>query len=99
MRTPGNQAVRQEPRRHEHHRRIRHAELYDTIEEKQENELRPLYDKLLPIIMMSTFGAVPDDFDFEFKPVRRAPEDEMVDLASKNTGSVAKVFQAGLISQ
>lgn len=72
---------------------------YDVIEEKQENELRPVYDKLLPIIMMSTFGAVPDDFDFEFKPVRRAPEDEMADLASKNTDSVTKAFQAGLISQ
>lgn len=72
---------------------------YDTIEEKQENELRPVYDKLLPIIMMSTFGAVPDDFDYEFKPVRRAPEEEMADLASKNTDSVTKAFQAGLISQ
>ena len=72
---------------------------YDVIEEKQENELRPVYDKLLPIIMMSTFGAVPDDFDYEFNPVRRAPEDEMADLASKNTDSVTKAFQAGLISQ
>lgn len=72
---------------------------YDTIEEKQENELRPVYDKLLPIIMMSTFGAVPDDFDYDFNPVRRPPEDEMADLASKNTDSVTKAFQAGLISQ
>ena len=72
---------------------------YDVIEEKQENELRPIYDKLLPVIMMSAFGGVPDDFDYEFNPVRRAPEDEMADLASKNTDSVTKAFQAGLISQ
>ena len=72
---------------------------YDTIEEKQENELRPIYDKLLPIIMMSTFGAIPDDFDHEFNPVRRASEDETADLVSKNTDSVTKAFQAGLISQ
>jgi phage-related protein (TIGR01555 family) len=72
---------------------------YDTIEEKQENELRPVYDKLLPIIMMSTFGAIPDDFDYDFNPVRRPPVDEMADLASKNTDSVTKAFQAGLISQ
>ena len=72
---------------------------YDVIEEKQENELRPVYDKLLPIIMMSTFGAVPDDFDYDFNPVRRPPVDEMADLASKNTDSVTKAFQAGLISQ
>ena len=72
---------------------------YDTIEEKQENELRPVYDKLLPIVMMSTLGGIPDDFDYEFNPVRKPPADEMADLASKNTDSVTKAFQAGLISQ
>lgn len=72
---------------------------YDTIESKQESELRPAYDKLLPILFMSSLGGVPDDFDYEFNPVRRAPEEEMVDLAGKNTDSVTKAFQAGLISQ
>ena len=72
---------------------------YDTIEEKQENELRPAYDKLLPIMFVSALGGVPDDIDYEFNPVRRAPEAEMADLASKNTDSVTKAFQAGLISQ
>ena len=72
---------------------------YDTIEEKQESELRPIYDKLLPIMCMSTLGAVPDDLDYDFNAVRRPDEDEMSDLASKNTDSVTKAFQAGLISQ
>ena len=57
------------------------------------------YDKLLPIMAMSALGAVPDDLDFEFNAVRRPDEDEMSDLASKNTDSVTKAFQAGLISQ
>lgn len=72
---------------------------YDTIEEKQETYLRPVYDKLFPIILMSVFGAVPDDFDFAFNPVRKPNNDEMADLASKNTDSITKAFQAGLISQ
>lgn len=72
---------------------------YETIEEKQESVLRPIYDKLLPIMAMSALGAVPDDLDFEFNAVRRPDEDEMSDLASKNTDSVTKAFQAGLISQ
>lgn len=72
---------------------------YDTIETKQENELRPIYDKLFPVILMSAFGGVPEDFDYEFNPVRRPAADEMADLASKNTDSVTKAFQAGLISQ
>ena len=72
---------------------------YDTIEEKQESNLRPVYDKILPIMMMSEFGAIPDDFDYVFNPVRRPSDDEMADLASKNIDSITKAFQAGLISQ
>lgn len=58
-----------------------------------------MYEKLLPIMAMSALGAVPDDLDFDFNPVRRPDENEMSDLASKNTDSVTKAFQAGLISQ
>ncbi|MDQ0202489.1 phage portal protein [Pectinatus haikarae] len=72
---------------------------YDTIEEKQESDVRPVYDKILPIIMISELGGIPDDFDYEFNPVRRPKDDEMSELASKNTDSVTKAFQAGLISQ
>ena len=72
---------------------------YDTIEEKQETILRPALDKLLPVILISTLGAIPDDFDFEFNAVRKPKDDEMADLASKNTDSVTKAFGAGMISQ
>lgn len=72
---------------------------YDTIEEKQEADLRPVYDKILPIMFISTLGGIPDDWDYEFNPIRRPRDDEMADLASKNTDSVTKAFQAGMVSQ
>lgn len=72
---------------------------YDTIEEKQEAQLRPVFDKILPIMLMSVFGAIPDDFDYEFNAVRRPKDDEMADLASKNIDVITKTFSAGLISQ
>lgn len=72
---------------------------YDTIEEKQEAELRPVYDKILPIMFISALGSIPDDWDYEFNPIRRPRDDEMADLASKNTDSVTKAFQAGMVSQ
>ena len=72
---------------------------YDTIEEKQESDLRPTYDKILPVMMVSEFGAIPDDFDYAFRPVRRLKDDEQADLASKNTDSITKVFIAGGISE
>ena len=72
---------------------------YEMLEQKQEAQLRPVYDKIFPIMMMSALGAIPDDFDYNFNPVRSVSEDEMADLASKNTDCVIKAFQAGLISQ
>ena len=72
---------------------------YDAIERKQESDLRPIYDKILPIIMMSELGGIPDDFDYDFNPVQRPKDDEQADLASKSTDSVTKAYAAGMISQ
>lgn len=72
---------------------------YDTIETNQEAQLRPVLDKLLPIICASALGAVPDDLDYAFNPVRRSNDDEKQDLGSKQTTAVVQAFTAGLISQ
>ena len=72
---------------------------YDSIEEKQEAYLRPVYDRLLPIMCMSEFGAVPDDLDYEFKPIRRLSDEQRVDLTSKHTSAIIEAYNVGLISQ
>ncbi len=72
---------------------------YDTIEEKQEARLRPILDRLLPIMCVSEFGMIPDDLDYRFNPVRRPTDSEQSDLASKTSEAVIGVFNAGLVSQ
>ncbi len=72
---------------------------YDSVETKQEAYLRPVLDKLLPVLFVSELGAVPDDMDYKFNQVRRPKDTEMADLAGKNTESVDKVFNSGIISQ
>lgn len=72
---------------------------YDAIEQKQKTYLQPVLDKILPIMLMSEFGGIPDDFDYAFNPVRQLSDSDMVEFASKNTDSVTKAFTAGLISQ
>ena len=72
---------------------------YDLIEKEQETRLRPVLDKLLPIIFTSELGAVPNDLDYNFNPVRRANEAEKQDLGSQQTTAVTQAFTAGLISQ
>ena len=71
---------------------------YDKVGEKQENELRPILEKLLPVIFMSTFGRVPDDLDFEFDPVAEPSDEERTDLAKSGTDIVVSAVQAGLVS-
>ena len=72
---------------------------YDMIESNQEAKLRPVLDKLLPVLFVSELGAVPDDLDFKFNPVRRASDTEKSDLGQKRTQAVIDAFNAGLVSQ
>lgn len=75
------------------------ANYYDSIEEQQEATLRPMLDRLLPIMCISEFGAIPDDLEFEFEPVRRASEEEKKNILTQVTTAVGTTFQAGIISQ
>ena len=72
---------------------------YDSIAAKQESMLRPALEKLLPVICVSTFGALPDDIDFEFNSVRSSSEAERANLAKNIVDSVLAVFNADVIDK
>lgn len=72
---------------------------YDMIAEKQESELRPILNKVLPPFIISTLGSLPDDFDFEFDPVAEPTDKERADLAKCGTDNVVAAYNAGLVSQ
>ncbi len=72
---------------------------YDMIAQEQESKLRPVLNKLLPVLFMSTFGAVPDDLDFEFDPVSEPTDQEQSDLAKSGTENVVTALNAGLVSK
>jgi phage-related protein (TIGR01555 family) len=72
---------------------------YETIEQKQETYLRPIIEKLLPIMCMSEFGMIPDDIDFRFNPIAKAKDSDKVDTGSKHTSAIIDTYNAGLISQ
>lgn len=57
---------------------------YDMIAQEQESKLRPILNKLLPVLCMDVFGAVPDDLDFEFDPVSEPSDQERSDLAKRD---------------
>lgn len=72
---------------------------YDSVLQKQEAMLRPVFDKLVPILCMSTWGAIPDDLEYEFNPVRESPEDERASITQRSTQAIVSVHNAGIISQ
>jgi phage-related protein (TIGR01555 family) len=72
---------------------------YDSVEQKQETHLRPVIEKLLPVICLSVLGDTIDDIEIKFNPVRRPTEAEQKNLGKNVADSVVAVFNAGLISQ
>lgn len=72
---------------------------YETIETKQEEYLTPVLDKLLPVIAMSCWGKIPDDFEWEYNPVMVIDNKELADLSGSYTTQVLEAFNAGLIKK
>lgn len=70
---------------------------YTMIEDIQENKIRPVIEQILPIICMSEFGAVPDDIDIRFNPVRVPNPSETADLVQKKASTVNELFVSGLL--
>jgi len=71
---------------------------YDMIEKRQEADLRPIFDRLLPVMFVSEVGAIPDDLDYAFLPVQRPSNVERADLGDKLTTAILAPFNAGVIS-
>jgi phage-related protein (TIGR01555 family) len=72
---------------------------YETVQQAQETTLAPILDKLLPIMCMSELGAIPDDIDYMFNPIRTPNDKDVAELVDKKTNSINTVFGAGIISQ
>lgn len=72
---------------------------YDRVKQQQESDLRPIIEKLLPILALSTWGVIPDDLSFEFEPIRDSSESERADLMLKYTQAIVMGFNAGVLNQ
>ncbi len=72
---------------------------YDMISRRQESILRPIYDKLFPILFLSVCGFIPDDLDYDFNPLRIPSEEEKSALTTQYTNNIIQAYQAGLITQ
>ena len=68
-------------------------------EQKRNQRFTPVFDKLFPIIAMSTWGAIPDDLDYSYPAIRTMTEKERAELAKAIGDNVVAVYNAGIGSQ
>ena len=72
---------------------------YDLIAQMQERLLRPALEKLLPVMVVSCWGYVPEDMEIVFEPVMTSSPAERAELVSKLSSDVIQAFQCGLLTR
>lgn len=70
---------------------------YDYIDGLRENELRPVIERLLPVMALSAWGMIPDDLDIQFPPMETADADQQAQITERNTNSILAVYQNDLM--
>lgn len=69
---------------------------YDYVDSQREAKLRPALERLLPVMAMSAWGAVPDNLQIDFPPLWTPTAKEVAEIALKKAQAIRDTFQAGL---
>ena len=72
---------------------------YDYVDTLRESKLRPILEKLLPIIAMSVWGGVPEDMYIQFPPLWTPTAKEVAEIAKAKAETIIAAFQANLLDQ
>lgn len=70
---------------------------YDYVDAQREAKLRPVLQKLLPVLAMSTWGDVPDDLDFMFPPLWTPTAKEVSEIAKTKSEAIISAYINGLL--
>lgn len=71
---------------------------YDYVDTLRENRLKPILERILPVLCMSVWGVVPDELDIIFPTLWTPTAKEVSEIAEKKAGAVRDIFQAGLLA-
>lgn len=69
---------------------------YDYVDSQREAKVRPVLQKILPVLAMSAWGFIPDDLDVIFPPLWTPTATETAEIALKKSQAIRDTFQAGL---
>ncbi len=70
---------------------------YDYIDTQRESKLRPVLEKLLPVMAMSCWGQAPDDLEVTFPPLWTPTAREIADITKLKAEAIVSTFQSGLL--
>ena len=71
---------------------------YDMIAQQQERVLRPVLEKLIPVMAASCWGFVPDDLKIVFNPVMTIDPEESARISRANTDEVIALVNSGIFT-
>lgn len=70
---------------------------YDYVDTLRESKLRPVLERLLPVVCMSELGGVPEGLEISFPPLWTPNAREVAEIAEKKAAAIRDSFQAGLL--
>ena len=70
-----------------------------NIKGKQESDLRPVLDKLLPILFRVEGLEIPKDLDYEFESIAGMPQEKKLNQLNATITAVTSLIDAGLITK
>lgn len=70
---------------------------YDYVDSLRESKLRPVLEKLLPVLCMSVWGAVPE-YKITFPPLWTPTASEVAAIAKTKAEAIVAGYQAGLLN-
>lgn len=70
---------------------------YEYVDSQREAKLRPVLEKLLPIMAMSAWGVVPDDMSIEFPLLWTPTARENAEIGKAKAEAVLAAFQANVM--
>ncbi len=72
---------------------------YEKIGQLQETYLRPVLERLLPVMEISAFGYAAPDSEIVFEPIATTTPSERVDILSKYSDTMIRLYRSGLITR
>ncbi len=71
---------------------------YDIIDGQRESKLRPVLERILPVLCMSVWGEVPEDIQIQFPPLWTPNATELAQIAATKTQTIMSAFQSNTIT-